>query len=70
MHQDLERTFKIYEPSSTSCIIHWFLIFMAASNADEQLFYGDFRQLSEQEGFLLIVPQGSLLEKHSLELRF
>jgi polyhydroxybutyrate depolymerase len=65
MHQDLERTFKIYEPSSIEESTSLPVVFNFhgyGSNADEQLFYGDFRQLSEQEGFLLIVPQGSLLE--------
>ena len=65
VHEGLERTFKIYEPSSIeegTSIPVVFNFHGYGSNADEQLFYGDFRQLSEQEGFLLIVPQGSLLE--------
>ena len=65
VHQGLERTFKIYEPSSIDESTSLPVVFNFhgyGSNADEQLFYGDFRQLSEQEGFLLIVPQGSLLE--------
>ena len=66
MHQGLERTFKIYEPSSIDESTSLPVVFNFhgyGSNADEQLFYGDFRQLSEQEGFLLIVPQGSLLRE-------
>ena len=69
VHQGLERTFKIYEPSSIDESTSLPVVFNFhgyGSNADEQLFYGDFRQLSEQEGFLLIVPQGSLLEGLSL----
>ena len=65
VHQGLDRTFKIYEPSSieeSTSISVVFNFHGYGSNADEQLFYGDFRQLSEQEGFLLIVPQGSMLE--------
>jgi polyhydroxybutyrate depolymerase len=65
VHQGLERTFKIYEPSSieeSTSIPVVFNFHGYGSNADEQLIYGDFRQLSEQENFLLVVPQGSLLE--------
>ena len=62
-HQNEKRTFKIYEPNSVDggnklpllINFHGF-----GGNADEQLSYGDFRSLSEQEGFLLVVPQGSL----------
>ena len=62
-HQDENRTFKIYEPNSVDrdaplAVLLNFHGF--GSNADEQLAYGDFRDLSEREGFLLVVPQGSL----------
>jgi poly(3-hydroxybutyrate) depolymerase len=58
VHQGLERTFKIYEPSSIEESTSTPVVFNFhgyGSNADEQLFYGDFRQLSEQEGFLLVL---------------
>jgi len=64
-HQGVERTFKIYAPSSldgTTAVKVLFNFHGYGSSADEQLLYGDFRDLSEQEGFLLVVPQGSLLD--------
>lgn len=64
-HQGVERTFKIYAPSSldeTAAVQVLFNFHGYGSSADEQLLYGDFRDLSEQEGFLLVVPQGSLLD--------
>lgn len=68
MHQDLERTFKIYQPTSFNENTPAQLVFNFhgyGSSADAQLIYGDFRQLSEREGFLLVVPQGSLLERNT-----
>ena len=64
-HQGVERTFKIYAPSSldeTAAVQVLFNFHGYGSSADEQLLYGDFRDLSEQEGFLLVIPQGSLLD--------
>ena len=64
-HDGLDRTFKIYEPlsydgSSPTPVLLNFHGY--GGTADEQLLYGDFRDLADQDNFILVVPQGALLE--------
>ena len=64
-HGGLDRRFKIYEPSNLSpdaALPVLFNFHGYGSNADQQLIYGDFRGLADEETFILVVPQGSLLE--------
>ena len=64
-HNGLDRRFKIYEPSKLSPNVALPVLFnfhSYGSNADQQLIYGDFRGLADEEAFILVVPQGSLLE--------
>ena len=64
-HNGLDRRFKIYEPSLLSPNVALPVLFNFhgyGSNADQQLIYGDFRGLADEEAFILVVPQGSLLE--------
>ena len=64
-HNGLDRRFKIYEPSKLSPYVALPVLFNFhgyGSNADQQLIYGDFRGLADEEAFILVVPQGSLLE--------
>ena len=64
-HNGLDRRFKIYEPSKLSPNVALPVLFNFhgyGSNADQQLIYGDFRGLADEEAFILVVPQGSLLE--------
>ena len=64
-HNGVDRRFKIYEPSKLSPNVALPVLFnfhSYGSNADQQLIYGDFRGLADEEAFILVVPQGSLLE--------
>ena len=64
-HNGLDRRFKIYELSKLSPNVALPVLFNFhgyGSNADQQLIYGDFRGLADEEAFILVVPQGSLLE--------
>jgi len=64
-HGGLDRRFKIYEPinlSPDAALPVLFNFHGYGSNADQQLIYGDFRSLADEETFVLVVPQGSLLE--------
>ena len=64
-HNGLDRRFKIYEPRKLSPNVALPVLFNFhgyGSNADQQLIYGDFRGLADEEAFILVVPQGSLLE--------
>ena len=59
-HNGLDRRFKIYEPSKLSPNVALPVLFNFhgyGSNADQQLIYGDFRGLADEEAFILVVPK-------------
>ncbi len=63
LHDGLEREYIIYLPASYSggepvplvLNFHGF-----GSNAQEQMYYGDFRSIADTAGFLIVHPQGTL----------
>ena len=64
-HQNLEREFTIYVPTTYNKDSETPLLFNFhgyGSNAEEHILYADFRDLAEEAAFILVVPQGSLLE--------
>ena len=67
-HDNLEREFLIYIPITYDKDSKTPLLFNFhgyGSNAEEQILYADFRELAEDEVFILVVPQGSLLDGQS-----
>lgn len=63
MHDGIYRTYILYVPSSYSAGTDAPLVLNFhgyTSNAGEQMFYGDFRPISDTAGFLLVHPQGTL----------
>lgn len=64
-HKDLEREFTVYIPQTYSHSQQVPLLFNFhgyGSNAYSQIGYGDFRNLAEEQNFIIVIPQGSLLE--------
>ncbi len=62
MHDGLERNYRVYVPSSYNGEEAVPLVFNFhgfGSNANEQMFYGDFRSLADEHGFLVCHPQGT-----------
>lgn len=63
-HDDIERTFIVNYPSYYDGTVAMPLVFNFhgyTSNSTEQMFYGDFRQILEREGFIVVHPQGTLI---------
>ncbi|MDG1721063.1 MAG: PHB depolymerase family esterase, partial [Bacteroidia bacterium] len=64
VHQGIQRDYILYIPAiyDGSEDVPLVLNFHGyGSNANEQMFYGDFRDIADTEGFLLVHPQGSIL---------
>ena len=64
IHNGIQRDYilyipEIYDGSSDFPLVLNFHGF--GSNANEQMFYGDFRDIADTEGFLLVHPQGTIL---------
>jgi len=62
-HGGLSRTFILYVPASYAPGVPAPLVFNFhgySSNAQEQMFYGDFRPIADTAGFLLVHPMGTL----------
>jgi polyhydroxybutyrate depolymerase len=63
MHGGIQRSYILYIPASYSSANPAPLVVNFhgyTSNASQQMFYGDFRSISDTAGFLLVVPQGTL----------
>ncbi|HMQ50020.1 MAG TPA: PHB depolymerase family esterase [Saprospiraceae bacterium] len=64
LHDGLERTYILYVPASYTGDESVPLVFNFhgySSNANDQMGYGDFRSIADTAGFLLVHPQGTLL---------
>jgi len=64
VHQGIQRDYILYIPAiyDGSEDVPLVLNFHGyGSNANQQMFYGDFRDIADTEGFLLVHPQGSIL---------
>ena len=64
MHDGIQRDYILYIPANYNgnTDVPLVLNFHGyGSNATEQMNYGDFRDLSDTEGFLLVHPQGTIL---------
>ena len=69
MHDGIQRDYILYIPAiydgntDVSLVLNFHGY---GSNANEQMIYGDFRDIADTEGFLLVHPEGTLLngEKH------
>lgn len=63
IHDGIVRTYKLYVPSIYSGNIAVPLLFNFhgyTSNSNEQMFYGDFRNIADTANFLVVHPQGTL----------
>jgi len=64
MHDGIQRDYILYIPAiydgntDVPLVLNFHGI---ESNATEQMFYGDFRDIADTEGFLLVHPEGTLL---------
>ena len=69
MHDGIQRDYILYIPAmydGTSEVPLVLNFHGFGSNANEQMHYGDFRDIADTEGFLLVHPEGTLLngEQH------
>ncbi len=65
LHDNLQRSFILYVPESytgNEAVPVVFNFHGYTSNAAEQMNYGDFRPIADTAGFLVIHPQGALLD--------
>jgi polyhydroxybutyrate depolymerase len=63
IHDGIVRSYKLYVPSIYSGNIAVPLLFNFhgyTSNSNEQMFYGDFRNIADTANFLVVHPQGTL----------
>ena len=63
VHDGIVRSYKLYVPSIYSGNIAVPLLFNFhgyTSNSNEQMFYGDFRNIADTANFLVVHPQGTL----------
>lgn len=64
-HDGLDRSYILYVPASYSAETEVPLIFNFhgyTSNATDQMWYGDFRPIADTAGFIVVHPQGTLLD--------
>ena len=64
IHDEIQRDYILYIPAiyDGSADVPLVLNFHGyGSNANQQMFYGDFRDIADVEGFLLVHPQGTIL---------
>ena len=62
-HDGLQRDYILYVPASYSAATSVPLVFNFhgyASNAYEQMWYGDFRSIADTAGFIIVHPEGTL----------
>jgi len=62
-HDGMQRDYILYVPANYTGTLSVPLIFNFhgyGSNAEEQMWYGDFRSIADTAGFLIVHPQGSL----------
>lgn len=62
-HGGVQRTYILYVPATYSAANPAPLVFNFhgyTSNANAQIFYGEFRAIADTAGFLLVVPQGTI----------
>lgn len=62
MHGGVSRSYIVYVPASYSASTPVPVLFNFhgySSNASQQLFYGDFRQIADTAGFLIVLPEGT-----------
>ncbi|MFD2564732.1 extracellular catalytic domain type 1 short-chain-length polyhydroxyalkanoate depolymerase [Aquimarina rubra] len=62
-HDGLTRSYILYVPASYSPGTNVPLVFNFhgyTSNANDQMFYGDFRPFADQDGFLIVHPMGTV----------
>lgn len=62
-HDDIQRQYILYVPASYTGDAPVPLLFNFhgyGSNATEQMWYGDFRSIADEEGFLIVHPEGTL----------
>jgi len=65
VHDGMQRDYILYVPASYSGAISVPLVLNFhgyGSNAFEQMWYGDFRSISDTAGFLVVHPEGTLLD--------
>ncbi|WAC01355.1 prolyl oligopeptidase family serine peptidase [Lacinutrix neustonica] len=63
MHDGIQRTYILYVPQAYNASTPAPLVLNFhgyTSNAIEQINYGDFRPLADEDGFLIVVPQGTV----------
>lgn len=63
MHDGIARTYKLYVPaiySGNTAVPLLFNFHGYTSNSNEQMFYGDFRNIADTANFLVVHPQGTL----------
>ncbi|MCP4484210.1 MAG: hypothetical protein GY823_06580, partial [Flavobacteriaceae bacterium] len=63
-HDGIQRDYILYIPAIYDGSADFPLVLNFhgfGSNANEQMFYGDFRDIADTEGFLLVHPQGTIL---------
>ena len=64
VHDGIQRDYILYIPAIYDGSADFPLVLNFhgfGSNANEQMFYGDFRDIADTEGFLLVHPQGTIL---------
>ena len=64
VHDGIQRDYILYIPATYDGNTNVPLVLNfhgIASNATEQMFYGDFRDIADTEGFILVHPEGTLL---------
>ncbi|MFC1502511.1 T9SS type A sorting domain-containing protein [bacterium] len=64
MHDGIERDYILYVPVNYTGAASVPLVFNFhgyGSNANDQMWYGDFRSIADTTGFLIVHPQGTLL---------
>lgn len=62
-HGGLQRDYILYVPASYSAATSVPLVFNFhgyTSNANQQMWYGDFRPIADTEGFIIVHPEGTL----------
>ena len=63
VHDGIVRTYKLYVPaiySGNTAVPLLFNFHGYTSNSNEQMFYGDFRNIADTANFLVVHPQGTL----------
>lgn len=64
MHDNMERNYLLYVPNiytGETAVPLLFNFHGYGSNATEQIFYGEFRDIADTENFILVCPEGALL---------